>query len=144
MNVLLDTSILIADERGAWDAGRFSREIIGDGRPVISAITASEFLEGIHRAEPGKRRERRQAFFDSFVEVLAVLPFGLEEAHTHALLKSELKRSGTMIGAHDLLIAATCLHHDLEIATLNTGEFSRIPGLLLAPVLPFFLPHPTR
>ena len=42
-----------------------------------------------------------------------------------------------IVGPHDLLIAATCLHHDFDLATLNNKEFSRIPGLRLAPVSRF-------
>jgi len=36
------------------------------------------------------------------------------------------------LGARDFLIAATCLHHDSDLTTLNTEEFSRIAGLRLA------------
>ena len=34
-----------------------------------------------------------------------------------------------MIGANDLLIAATALHYDYDIVTFNKREFSRIPNL---------------
>ena len=34
-----------------------------------------------------------------------------------------------MIGAHDLIIAATARHHDLSVPTENVDEFSRVPDL---------------
>lgn len=34
-----------------------------------------------------------------------------------------------MIGAHDLLIAATAITNHCQLATRNIKEFSRIPGL---------------
>jgi tRNA(fMet)-specific endonuclease VapC len=38
-------------------------------------------------------------------------------------------RRGLPIGAHDLLIAATALTHDLAVATLNEKHFARVPRL---------------
>jgi tRNA(fMet)-specific endonuclease VapC len=34
-----------------------------------------------------------------------------------------------MIGAHDLMIAATALAHGCAVLTENIKEFSRVPGL---------------
>ena len=133
MNVVLDTSVLIADERGQWDGARFMAEIVVDGLLAMSAISASEFLQGVLRAHPGKRRDRREAMFEFILNTIELLPFGLEEAITHAKLNAELSRSGIVIGPHDLIIAATCLHHDCALATFNTTEFARIPDLRLAP-----------
>jgi predicted nucleic acid-binding protein len=59
------------------------------------------------------------------------MPFGLLEARRHAQLWAELTRKGKMIGAHDLIIAATALAHDFHLATLNATEFRRVPGLKL-------------
>jgi tRNA(fMet)-specific endonuclease VapC len=41
---------------------------------------------------------------------------------------------GQVIGAHDLWIAATALAHGLGIATGNTEEFERVPGLRVIPL----------
>lgn len=140
MSIILDTSILIADERGKWDADRFAEEIIGQRLVGISAITASEFLHGCWRAPSGARRQNRERFFEVFMTGVEILPFDLEVARTHARLTAELAIQGITIGAHDLLIAATCLHYDWELATLNSMEFSRIPGLRLAPTADYRRP----
>jgi predicted nucleic acid-binding protein len=36
---------------------------------------------------------------------------------------------GNMIGAHDLIIAATALHHGHQVLPTNLGEHERLPGL---------------
>jgi RNA polymerase sigma factor (sigma-70 family) len=45
--------------------------------------------------------------------------------------------AGTPIGPHDLQIAATALVTGSAVATLNEGEFRRVPALVLAPLAPF-------
>jgi len=139
MNVLFDTSVLIAQERGRWDAVAFNEQVVCDQEAAISAVTASGFLEGVFRAPPGKRQQARRSFFDALVSSHAVISFGLGEARTHARLKADLSAKGLVVGPHDLLIAATCLHHDFDLATLNSEEFSRIPGLRLSPASRFAL-----
>jgi tRNA(fMet)-specific endonuclease VapC len=42
-----------------------------------------------------------------------------------------LAARGELIGAHDLWIAATALAHGMGLATGNTREFKRVPGLRL-------------
>ena len=58
-----------------------------------------------------------------------VLNFTVAAARLHAELYAELAKKGQLIGAHDLIIAATALCHDLAILTDNVQEFSRVPGL---------------
>lgn len=133
-NVLLDTSALIADGRNEWNLAKFLEDYVDSGQAGLSAVTASEFQEGIYRAPPGKRRDRREELFSCIVDTFPVLPFDLETARTHAQIRSELHLRGTPIGPHDLIIAATALHLDWEIATLNSNEFSLVQGLVLSPI----------
>lgn len=63
-----------------------------------------------------------------------VLPFDAAVAQTHARVWAALETRGTMIGAHDLQIAATAIHHGYTLATLNQKEFIRVPGLQLVDV----------
>jgi len=46
---------------------------------------------------------------------------------------------GANIGERDLLIAATALASGLDLATLNHGEFVRVPGLALVDLAPCIL-----
>ncbi len=45
----------------------------------------------------------------------------------------ELSHQGRLIGAHDMIIAATALYHNLSLLTENVEEFSRVMGLRVIP-----------
>ena len=130
MGVILDTSLIVAAELGMVRIeallGTLASEPVG-----IAAITASELLLGTHRARDAGARVQRAALVDALLETIPVLPFGAAEARRHAGLWADLMRAGTMIGPHDLLIAATALAHGHALATLQHREFSRIHGLSL-------------
>lgn len=133
MGVILDTSVLIAAERGAL---RFEAMLdgLGDVGVGMAAVTASELLHGCLRATNPGVRARRFAFVEGLLETIPVLPFSLAEARPHAQVWAHLARSGALIGAHDLLIAATALARGHRVATLNREEFGRVPGLRLVPL----------
>ena len=133
MGVILDSSVLIAGERGALRIeGLFAG--LGDEPVTMAAITASELLHGCHRAADGGTRARRGAFVDALLDLIPVLPFGLPEARRHAQLWADLVREGAMIGPHDLIIAATALARGHALVTLNRREFARVGGLRLIDV----------
>ena len=131
MGVVLDTSVLVAAERGDLDMPALLARL-GQEPVAVAAITAAELLFGVERAGSAARRARRGAFVEGLLAIVPTIPFGLLEARRHAQLWAELTRKGRMIGPHDLAIAATALAHDFALATLNTREFGRVPGLRLA------------
>lgn len=122
---LIDTSVLVDSERGGGALGRVPE----DDEHVISIITVSELLHGVHRAVDGARRTRRQAFVEHVLAELEVLSATVEIARIHAEIWAQLEVSGAAIGVHDLWIAATALAHGMGVATNNAREFERVPGL---------------
>lgn len=127
MGLMVDTNVFISFEKAGklidlspWESAE---------RVYISAITASELLMGVHRADTAERRQRRAAFVEAILAGIGVLDFTLPAARLHAELYADLANRGQMIGAHDLLIAATARHHDLSLLTDNVDEFSRVAGL---------------
>lgn len=128
MGVMLDTSVLIGAERGTFDLPRFLRSV-PDESISIASITASELLHGCYRATKPGIRTRRFAFVDALLEMIPVATFGVNEARRHAQIWSELSRNGKIIGPYDLLIAATALSRGDSLATLNSREFKRVPGI---------------
>lgn len=128
MGTLIDTSVFVAAERGRLDLGAWL-----SARPdesfAISAITASELLHGVHRAPSGRRREARRAFVEGILATYPVHPFDAEAAVVHAEKWAAMATRGELIGAHDLIIAATALLHGHAVATFNERDFSRVPGL---------------
>ena len=127
MGSLIDSSVLIAAERGQLDLdavlGSWSDDHLG-----IAAITVSEVLHGVHRIR-GMRRAVAQGFVDRWLAVLPVIPFDLQVARTHATLAADLGRKGTPMGAHDLIIAATAVWLGYDVATRDRRSFHRIKGL---------------
>lgn len=135
---MLDSSIPIAHERRRFDLpGLFHAH--PDDAFFIAAITASELLHGVERADTKARRAGRSRFVEDILLRLAIIDFDLAIARRHAALWANLEKRGQIIGTHDLLIAATAIESGHSVATLNQKEFSRVPGLALVDVSPFVL-----
>lgn len=127
---LIDSDVLIAVERRGGSADAFIQRLSREAAAVAS-ITAAELLIGVHHADSSRRRLEREAFIDTSLERLPVLSFDLEAARVHAKLWAQLTSIGQMIGAHDLIIAATALANGYAVLTYNLGEFRRVPGLVV-------------
>jgi len=95
---------------------------------AIAAVTAAEMLHGLHRVR-GSHRVKAEAFARFWMEALPVIPFNLEVARVHATLGAHLAGSGTPLGAHDLMIAATAVHLGYRVATRDRRSFHRVDGL---------------
>ncbi len=59
------------------------------------------------------------------------MPFDDAAAERYGEIRARLQRAGRMIGANDLLIAATALANGLTLITHNTDEFERVEGLVV-------------
>jgi len=129
MGLVLDTDVIIKAER--LDTPLDFNQWASYGNAYISAITVSELLIGVHRADSEARRLRRSAFVEAVLTRLPSLPFTSEVARTHAEIVAALARQGTPIGAHDLIIASTAVAYGYALLTLNVTEFERVPGLIL-------------
>jgi len=117
--------VLIDAERG----GQALDKIPEDEEQLISVITASELLHGIHRAIDDMVRTRRRAFVERALARFELVSIDLQVARNHADVRVRLQVAGEIIGPHDLWIAATALTHGLQVATTNAREFERVPGL---------------
>jgi tRNA(fMet)-specific endonuclease VapC len=138
VGTVLDTTIFIELERAARasDAERPTAEIaerletkLGENEEVaIAAITASELLHGVHRAGEA-HRARREAFVEATLAAFPTLAFDLLVARVYARLWAGLALSGSDIGAHDRLVAATAIAAGWRVGTANLRHFDRVPGL---------------
>lgn len=129
--LMIDTSVFIEFERKGLSIDFARWEDFGD--TCISAITYSELLVGVHRADTRARRIKRQAFIDAVLNRMRLLPVDEPVAVEHARLSASLTVAGRRIGAHDLLIAATALCHQCAILTANAREFGHVPALQVLP-----------
>jgi tRNA(fMet)-specific endonuclease VapC len=130
--VILDSSVLIAAERGNFDLEGLLLSF-GDQASFMSSITLSELWHGCHRAS-APARSARIKHVQHLESIIPILAFSTQEALIHSKIWSKMEASGNRIGYHDLIIAATALCHDHSLATLNDTEFSRVAGLRLTPV----------
>ena len=128
MSILVDSSVLIAGERGGVEA----RSVMSADTPIaVSAISIAEYWKGIERASSSRLRTRRINFYETFVAKIAVVDIDADIALTTARLWADLERDGSMIPAFDLLIAASALSRGLRLATSDVGDFGRVDGLEL-------------
>jgi tRNA(fMet)-specific endonuclease VapC len=134
MGVLIDSSVLIAHERGRVDLRALAEQRVA-GREeeafYLSVVTVSELLHSVHRAADRAQRARRSAYVEAVLDQFPILPVDLPTARAHAELWAGLAAAGTPVGAHDLWIAATAMSRGLIIATANRREFDRVPGLVV-------------
>ena len=127
MGTLIDSSVLIAAERGQLDPQPLLADRL-DEEYAIAAITVSELLHGVHRLG-GVKRARAQALFDQWLDRFPVIAFDRQIAETHATLAADLGARGASMGAHDLMIAATAVHLGYGVATRDRRSFARLADL---------------
>ena len=125
---MIDTSVFITLERRGQPIASLTATT-SDEPVALAAITASELLTGVLRADSPRRRALREAFVEAILDTLPVVPVDLRVARLHAQIWSHLLDSGQVIGAHDMLIAATAVAHGYSVLTDNVREFQRVPGL---------------
>jgi tRNA(fMet)-specific endonuclease VapC len=92
----------------------------------ISAITLAELRFGAAKsAQPHRATSNIRALLGK----VAVVPFDEEATQRHGELRVVLEKRGAPIGPLDTLIAAHALSLGWTLATHNTAEFRRVPGL---------------
>jgi tRNA(fMet)-specific endonuclease VapC len=143
LGTLLDSTVFIHFERSLRgrdpvsarrDALGQLRDQLGEYEEVaISAITASQLLHGVHRADP-TNQVAREAFVEMVIDTIPVIPFDLLTARTHARLWADLAAHGIDIGPHDRIVAATAMAMGWRLGTANVRHFNRISGLTLAEI----------
>lgn len=126
MGILIDTDVWVLAEKsgGAINLARWASY----GGAYISAVTASELLVGVERANTPQRRAQRGAFVEHLLASIPVLDFSLGVARAHARMIAALPKNKTA-GAHDAIIAATAIHHGHALLTRNVDDFRIFAGL---------------
>jgi len=128
LGTLVDTSVLIAAQRGDVDLGALLAKQ-GAFNVATATICVSELLHGPHRITNSVARARAERSVEMVLTGLSIVSFDIEIARMHARLSADLAAKGTQIGAHDLIIAATALSLDYRLATRDRRSFPKIPGL---------------
>lgn len=128
MGIILDTNVLIHAER---NPGAVNFDIWADfGEAFITAVTCSELLVGVHKANTRTRRIKRAAFVEAIISAFSILEFDLDTARAHAEIVAAIPGNITL-DAHDAMIAASAIRFGHHLLTGNIAGFRKIPGLQL-------------
>jgi len=128
MAFLLDTNSWIHYLKHANSPIRTQLESLAPTDVVACSVVRAELLHG---AEKYGNRDRRVATVVQSLAPFRSLAFDDDAAVIYARLRHELETAGAVIGPFDLQIAAISLLHGATLVTSNTGEFSRVFGLVV-------------
>lgn len=124
---MLDADVIIGGERGVFDLAAWAASHPKD-RFEVAPITVAELWHGVERAvEPHKSKRRK--YLETIVAALPVIPYTEQTAYEHTRIWAHLQSSGQVIGAYDLIVAATALERGSQVATFNQRYFSLVKGL---------------
>lgn len=96
------------------------------GEIGISSVTLAELEYGISKSLHG---EKNKQALDEFIIPLEIAVFDEKAAATYGRVRAALERTGTPIGAMDMLIGAHALSLGATLVTSNAREFKRIKYL---------------
>ena len=124
MRYLLDTTWIVEYLRGNADV--ISRlQALQDGELAVSIISVAELYEGVFRSHEPARNE---AALKSFLAGVTVLGLTEDICMSYGRERARLYQQGNVIGAIDLLVAATALTHDFTLLTADR-DFERVEDL---------------
>ena len=128
LRYMLDTDICSYVMKRSQDAllRRLQKVPVSD--VCISVVTKSELLYGV---EVSPRRQQDEAALNAFLNYVEVLDFPDNASAHYAQIRAQLMKSGKMIGANDLFIAAHARSLGLTLVTHNTQEFRRVHRLAI-------------
>ena len=126
MSYLLDTNICVAylNAKDAALRRQFQRTEPDDLE--LCSVVKAELLYG---ARNGSQVESNLSKLARFFTLFESLAFDDAAAEQYGMLRVQLHRAGTPIGANDMLIAAIAIASDSVLVTRNQDEFLRVPGL---------------
>lgn len=122
---LLDTNILSHLVRNP--GGPVAEEIskVGESAIATSIIVAAELRFGAVKSGSKRLATQLEAIF----ERLTIFPFDAPADERYGELRNYLQKTGQVIGANGMLIAAHALSLHRTLVTDNVGEFKRVKGL---------------
>jgi tRNA(fMet)-specific endonuclease VapC len=129
VNYLLDTNAVVALLRNkpAGVRQRYREAEKSSDYLAVSSVVLFELWYGV--AKSGRVQENTERLRVLLSGDLDLLDFDDEDAQTAGRVRAALEKTGTPIGAYDLLIAGQALRRSLTVVTANTSDFSRVTGL---------------
>ena len=98
-----------------------------------SAVVIGELYKGAYRSNA--RDRHLYNITHRVLPAVTVLSYDVASARVFGEILAELEQAGTILPDADVQIAATAIHHRLELVTGNLQHFERVPGLTISPIL---------
>lgn len=95
---------------------------------ALCSVVKAELLFGALRSE---YKENNLQLLQKLFAPLQSFDFDGIAAEHYAQIRADLTAQGRLIGANDLMIAAIARANHVTLITHNTGEFSRVKGLVI-------------
>jgi len=129
VNYLLDTNAVVALLRNKPTKvrERYRKAEASADYLALSSVVLFELWYGVAKSsQVPENTERLRILLSGNLDLL---DFDDEDAKTAGQVRAVLEKSGTPIGAYDVLIAGQALRRGLTVVTANTTEFGRVTGL---------------
>jgi tRNA(fMet)-specific endonuclease VapC len=123
---LLDTNICIYIAKACPPEVAQHFGGLAGGSVAMSVVTFGELVFG---AERSQSKDRAMGNLALLVELIPVLDLPESAGRHYGRIRAALAYAGTPIGNNDLWIAAHAAAENLILATNNSREFERVPGL---------------
>lgn len=128
---LIDTDWIIHYLNGNRDIVAKLRSLEKEGL-TISVISLAELYEGIYYSTNPDGNKRA---LDDFLSGVSIIGIEDEICRLFGKERGRLRQVKKMIGDFDLLIASTCLHHNLTLLTNNRKHYKMVEGLKILSLL---------
>ena len=128
---LIDTDWIIHYLNGSRDIVAKLRSLEKEGL-TISVISLAELYEGIYYSTNPDGNKRA---LDDFLSGVSIIGIEDEICRLFGKERGRLRQAKKMIGDFDLLIASTCLHHNLTLLTNNRKHYKMVEGLKILSLL---------
>ena len=136
MKVLLDTCVLSELRHPKGHPGvRRAVAALQEEELFLSVISIGEILKGISLLAEGPRKHTLASWLNTLERDYRdrILSVDREICRRWGELTARAQRAGRPVGATDGLIAATALHHGLQVMTRDTADFDPTGVLLFNP-----------
>lgn len=128
----LETSVVINFLRGKSKTIKDIESL--EDELTSSLVCLAELYEGIYRLKQKDKAEK--ALFNFFAGLSKVYGLDKEIARNFGQIRAKLKLRGEIIEDLDILLAATCLAHNLILVTHNPRHFKRVKNLQVLGLAP--------
>jgi len=126
MTYYLDSNVLIYFLRGKSES---VRKILRSQSPQnikLPSVVKAELLTGAYKSQ---NIAKTLEALEGTISPYEIIPFDNAASEVYGKVRADLETNGNIIGANDLMIAATVLSRGGILVTNNVKEFERIDGL---------------